>query len=162
MRNLKTITTGSNVPVAVKFNDVKPLTYEGQIVRNGRLETVLNDQWIYVSDHRGNLVSINTRRSAYCVKRQLESIKIADAIGNRRMTNKLKSFIANISDSILFTKDEVCYRVQLVNKGSYVDIDCAKPYWLNTVFINKRVEELPVKYRTQQSCVWGHDLKITF
>lgn len=144
MTTIISATNGSIVP----SNEVStPLMRFGQILKNGHGKTVMNNSWIYVNDGFG-CYSINVYRSEYCRINALAKIKILDSI-TLRPTNNLKKFISEVSDSLIFEKDNIKFQVFLKKNGSFIDIDCIKPaYFKSSLACNRCLDRLPKIYQS--------------
>lgn len=118
--------------IAATDSTIQPLVHAGEIVKNGRGEVVMNNQWIYVNDGYGNY-SINTVRADYCIMQEMKKVTIMESIDNKKVTKRLQRFIDEVSGNLVFTKYGKTYRVFLkkITSRTY-DIAKIVPYWTTT------------------------------
>lgn len=139
MTTTRTITSGSDgnqIPVTVDLK-IAPLTHSefinGKFVKNnpvvnGQGRQMMNDEWIYVTVRNYGHISINVNRSNYCRKIYLMHTKIADSI-SKPVSERLQRFIDTVSDTLVFIKDGVSYRVELTEGKKEMDLKRVYPYW---------------------------------
>jgi hypothetical protein len=128
MRTILSTTTANRIPVTTDLN-VSPLMLMGKPVTNGNGKGLMNDQWIYVNDGRGNY-SINVNRAKYCEKIYMSNVTIQESIGGKLMDKDLKKFVEQVSDKLVFQKYGKWYRVFLrkVTNKTFT-IDKVVPYY---------------------------------
>jgi hypothetical protein len=156
---------GQHIPVTVKLN-IKPLIYKGEVIKNGHGKIIMDDQWIYVYERAFGNFSINVNRSQFCEKVYLSNTKITDSINGGKITKRLAEFIKKISDTLVFEKNGITYRVYLKKTTKGFDLSHIKLYWLITHSPNLYYEAIPERYKhilylpETALSKWAHELRV--
>lgn len=144
MRTVASTLDGKLIPVTKKIK-VSPLKFCGEEIKNGHGMTVMDDNWVYVGTPQERY-SINTKRAEYCQLQYLREVKIYDSFQGKA-SPQLERFINTVSDSLIFEKEDITYRVFLKKSKKGFEIDYIKPYWFtSTSGVNVRMKDFPKRY----------------
>lgn len=152
MRTITSTGNGKLIPVTENSLNIQPLTRLGKPVTNGYGKPIMDDQWVYISDGRNGLYSINVNRAKFCEKIYLSKISIQESIGEKKLMDKdLKKFVEQVSDKLVFEKYGKWYRVFLRKISSRTfAIDKVVPYR----FIYNPNERIGGNYAHELSINW--------
>lgn len=136
-RTIYSAADGSKIPVTTNLK-VIPLTrstfINGKYVKNhpvvnGNGRVIMNDEWIYVHEPGYGNISINVNRANFARKQYLMNTKITDSIDNDKITPRLKAFIENVADTLVFQHNNIAYRVELTKTKEGFDLLYVYPFW---------------------------------